>query len=169
MSVIDISGRRGSGNPTAKARLNAATIISRIRQALDVHHGLRRAYPNDEASAAAQWLAELRTEAAALFGRLNGWTLTDRDVGQDSTLTAPTLWYEQSGECSAIVRQPLRNASDAAARELAEANGLVCHIPPRPCASFHFPRVTKFFVFTRPGHRIAWLPEQNGGSDGQHI
>jgi hypothetical protein len=55
-------------------------------------------------------------------------------------------WQDIAEELAATSRRPLE-----------------VHIPPVKLASIHSPGRCWFIVFTRPGHTMRWLPEQETG------
>jgi hypothetical protein len=164
-------------------KINDATVISDIRAAMNEYHRYTKTN-NDDASRRTTWQCraayrkhfELIEAAIARFGELNGWRRTDNgfrltDIGKQSgdfpnTNTAlfdHCIWFRGDRRCAAIVAQPYGHASYAEALAIAARHGVACHAPPFSLLSLHFPGATKFFVFTRPEHRIIWLPEQVKG------
>jgi hypothetical protein len=72
------------------------------------------------------------------------------------------IHLRQYGQNAAIICQPYSKTLETIfdAKRLAQSMGLVCWVPPQPWCSFHFPRWTLFFVFTKPNCSIRFLPEQ---------
>jgi hypothetical protein len=127
----------------------------------------------------------LQQEAAETFAAINGWRRSRsftflRLAGKSrshSDDAAPLwrdggypfedaldhmLWFNRDRKPVAIVTQPYIDARGEKARALARHYGLALHMPPNPGASWHCPGVggTLFFVFTRPGTAVRFLPEQ---------
>jgi hypothetical protein len=59
----------------------------------------------------------------------------------------------------AIVSEPYTVVPELE-RPRAEELGLVLHVPPKLTASWHYPGLTRFFCFTRPGTHVRFLEEQ---------
>jgi hypothetical protein len=129
----------------------------------------------------------LQCEAAALFGRLNGWaraktsftpealgrvhaTWNCRDPGLGTGWMDHAIHYrapvqgKRMGRNVAIVGQPYGALDgDRHNQELdacATRYGLRWHAAPMPYASFWFPSATLFVVMTLPDIKVRWLPEQ---------
>lgn len=171
-------------------------IIRDLRAAIDATHKLsdvhKQQLPSDERR---KWLRALREaeaketalhrQAIELFGKLNGWTRSERSFTPEAIGRPHTSWnYHAPGLGTgwmdhavhyrarrpgwktarnvAIVGQPYddghqhRQELDACAAQY----GLRWHMPPLPFVSFHYPGHTLFVVMTLPEIEVRWLPEQ---------
>jgi hypothetical protein len=113
-------------------------------------------------------LRQLQVKAATEFGIMNGWRLADGGLYQcgSSTIFDHVLRFRKGHKFCASIAQPYSKDFTliCRAQRAAIANGKVCHVPPCPWSSFHFPRWTLFLVFTAIDHdEIQWLPEQVRG------
>jgi hypothetical protein len=123
---------------------------------------------------------ELLDQAAAAFGKLNGWRRSsgfslDRLAGlkESGNLEYPvrgifdhSLFYKQRGSYAAVIGQPYPDKDFScidAAQEIADQLGLALHVPQIPTASIHLPGGTAFLLFTSRDHEIRWLPEMLRG------
>jgi hypothetical protein len=112
-------------------------------------------------------LRQLQVKAATEFGIINGWKLADGGFYAcgSSEIYDHVLRFRKGHKFYATVAQPYAKDFTAIckAQRHAIARGKVCHVPPYPWSSFHFPRWTQFLVITPPEHEIQWLPEQIKG------
>ncbi len=181
----------GMRNFSAEIR-TAISVACSAREAADAARAADPPRPawqaRAEANAATEAECALRREAAEAFAALNGWrvsksffgtrTLARGGVHSSSGYLGGYDPLEPRGEAfdhpvhfrerarpyraAAIVGQPYSHASVNGARLIAAHLGL--HAPPNVAASWHNPGSTSFFVFTRPGTAVRFLPEQNGGA-----
>jgi hypothetical protein len=144
-----------------------------------------------EARAAGDVERALRRQAAAAFAELNGWRAAKHDFALSVLARGGVhnCWrgfhYEGADTISphwaldhavhfrelappyrsaAIVGQPYATPVESVQRLAAEL-GLVLHVPPNLSASWWNPGWTFFFVFTRPGTPVRFLPEQSAESE----
>jgi hypothetical protein len=125
---------------------------------------------------------EAQRAARCEFAKLNGWRCTTSWYGFEtevcrrwqydhSIIDHPLLFREIARPYRpvAIVTQPYNTKPE----QLKPIRGklgapieteLVWHVPPVPLASIHYPGATFFYVLTRPGVTVQWLPEQQGAS-----
>lgn len=126
---------------------------------------------HDATPRAIEQIRALEKKAYAAFGKLNGWTQTGMtrnlldELMPNYMITREIfdhiICYNQNRKPVAIVSQPYPNMTTVSdARSFADQAHLELHIPIVPEASIHYPNVTSFFVFTRPGTNVEWLPEQ---------
>jgi hypothetical protein len=126
---------------------------------------------------------EMQEQAAAEFGKLNGWRKSSSAFGlgriPGCTMAYPhfgyrrdvfdhVLYFRKNRRPAALAVQPYTDAGLSCidqAQEIADQLGLALHIPPAPKASIHLPGGTVFLVFTNRDHVIKWLPEMISGVD----
>jgi hypothetical protein len=158
--------------------MTPATLIADVRQAYERYGQLDRADTHfgfgsaDDPFCA---LREIEREAARLFGKLNGWVLSDRFFPLKAIGHAHQTWdgkyadrgkwmvhslhYRETERSVAFVGQPCNCALDDHRPELdacAARYGLRWHVPPRPSASIS-PEATLFVVMTLPDIKVVWL------------
>ncbi len=110
---------------------------------------------------------ELMQRAANEFGRRNGWSFRgNRFAPFDLKTMQHDLFDHPVSFNKALVVQPYGHHSwrDIAERFAADRRRpLEVHTPPVELASLHSPGHSMFIVFTQPGHKMKWLPEQMTG------
>jgi hypothetical protein len=103
---------------------------------------------------------EMRSRAEKAFAALNGWRVGR--VCSNSGWDDHGIHFNRDRRLIAVIGQPYGthpmhvDELDALVRDGRQQ----WHAPPMPYASIWFPGRTRFYVVTKPGVRVRWLPEQ---------
>jgi hypothetical protein len=165
MHAVRMAGKDGCTglHQTVSHRASsAAKVPSRpLREILCAQLQLRRRCDDRERYALHFRIEAMQWDTERAFAALNGWRVGTR-VGAYRGWNDHGVRFNRNRRLVAIIGQPY-GSEDAHIEELdtyAHEHGMHWQVPPMPRASFWFPGSTLFYVMTKLGVGVRWLPEQ---------